>query len=74
MRSIPQHRRILGESVRAFRKQARLSQEKLAEKADLNTTYISDMERGEEIISADELVSSRSATPQQRAEGHPPRS
>jgi len=33
-----------------------LSQEKLAEKADLNTTYISDVERGEENISVDALV------------------
>jgi transcriptional regulator with XRE-family HTH domain len=33
-----------------------LSQEKLAEKADLNTTYISDVERGVENISLDALI------------------
>jgi transcriptional regulator with XRE-family HTH domain len=56
VRSFPKHRRILGENIRLFRKQARLSQEKLAEKADLNTTYISDVERGVENISLDALV------------------
>lgn len=56
VRSNPKHRRILGENVRASRKRAGLSQEKLAEKADLNTTYISDVERGEENISVDALV------------------
>lgn len=33
-----------------------MSQEKLAEKADLNTTYVSAVERGEENISVDALV------------------
>lgn len=56
VRSFPKHRRILGENIRVARKQARMSQEKLAEKADLNTTYISDVERGEENISVDALV------------------
>jgi DNA-binding XRE family transcriptional regulator len=56
VRSFRKHRRILGENIRACRKQARMSQEKLAEKADLNTTYVSDVERGEENISVDALV------------------
>jgi len=56
VRSFPKHRRILGENIRVARKQCGLSQEKLAEKADLNTTYISDVERGEENISVDALV------------------
>ena len=38
-----------------------MSQEKLAEKADLNTTYVSDVERGEENISMDALVRVASA-------------
>jgi transcriptional regulator with XRE-family HTH domain len=33
-----------------------MSQEKLAERADLNTTYVSAVERGEENISVDALV------------------
>jgi DNA-binding XRE family transcriptional regulator len=56
VRSSPKHRRILGENIRAARKQAHFSQEKLAEKADLNTTYVSDVERGRENISLDTLV------------------
>ena len=37
----------LGESVRARRKRARWSQEKLAEKAGCTRNYIGDIERGE---------------------------
>ena len=56
MGSLPKHRRILGENIRVSRKRAHLSQEKLAEKADLNPNYISDVERGKENISVDALV------------------
>ena len=34
MRSIPKHRKVLGENIRLHRNQAELSQEKLAEKAE----------------------------------------
>lgn len=54
--SIPQHRRILGEAVRCYRKQTGLSQEKLAEKADLSPVFISLVERGVENISVDALA------------------
>lgn len=50
------HRRILGENIRAARKRAGFSQEKLAEKANLNPTYVSDVERGVENVSFDVLV------------------
>ena len=50
------YRRILGETIRARRKQARVSQEKLAEKADLNPKYLSEVERGRANISLDALV------------------
>jgi transcriptional regulator with XRE-family HTH domain len=50
------HRRLLGEAIRAKRKKARLSQEKLAEKADLSTVFISRVERGKESPSVDSLV------------------
>jgi transcriptional regulator with XRE-family HTH domain len=53
---VPQHRRILGESIRAFRKGAQLSQEKLAERADLSTVFISNVERGKDTISIDALA------------------
>ena len=41
-----QHRRILGDTVRAKRVKAEMSQEALAEKADLSTVFISRVERG----------------------------
>ncbi|HWD92914.1 MAG TPA: helix-turn-helix transcriptional regulator [Verrucomicrobiae bacterium] len=50
------HRKILGEQVRLYRKLSRLTQEKLAEKAELVPTYISDVERGSVNISVDALV------------------
>ena len=53
---IQQHRRLLGEAIRAKRKKARLSQEALAEKADLSTVFISRVERGKESPSVDSLV------------------
>jgi transcriptional regulator with XRE-family HTH domain len=53
VRSIPQHRRTLGETIRTLRKQAGFSQERLAEKADLSPVYISRIECGKENISVD---------------------
>jgi ribosome-binding protein aMBF1 (putative translation factor) len=50
------HRRVLGEAVRTYRRRARLSQEKLAEKAQLHPVYISAVERGAKTISMDALV------------------
>jgi transcriptional regulator with XRE-family HTH domain len=44
-----QHRKILkefGKSVRAHRQRLGVSQEKLAEFADLHRTYVADIERG----------------------------
>ena len=46
----------MGEAVRATRKKAGISQEKLAEKADLSTVFISRIERGVESPSVDNLV------------------
>jgi transcriptional regulator with XRE-family HTH domain len=54
--AIQKHRRLLGEAVRAKRKEAGFSQEKLAEKADLSTVFISRVERGVESPSVDNLV------------------
>jgi transcriptional regulator with XRE-family HTH domain len=56
MAAIQRHRRLLGEAVRSKRRQAGLSQEKLAEKADLSTVFISRIERGKESPSVDNLV------------------
>lgn len=42
----PYHRRVVGDKIRAYRKQACLTQEKLAEKADLHHNFIGEVERG----------------------------
>jgi DNA-binding XRE family transcriptional regulator len=51
-----QQLKILGESIRKHRKQARMSQERLAEKADLHPVYIGKIERGEQWISLHALL------------------
>ena len=56
MSASQQHRRILGETIRAKRAKADLSQEALAEKATLSTVFISRIERGVESPSLDSLV------------------
>jgi transcriptional regulator with XRE-family HTH domain len=56
---VPTHlkyRRILGEAIRIHRKSSKLSQEKLAEKADLHPVYVSAVERGVKNISMDALM------------------
>ena len=50
------HRRIVGEIVRTYRKKAQLSQERLAEKADLSPKYLGEVERGMVNISLDALM------------------
>jgi transcriptional regulator with XRE-family HTH domain len=50
------HRKLLGESIRSFRKAAGFSQEKLAEKADLHRNFIGELERGEKASTIDSLV------------------
>ena len=53
---VKRHRKIIGETIRTHRKTSKLSQEKLAEKADLSSVFISQIERGAENISLDALV------------------
>lgn len=50
------HRRIVGQKIRALRKLAFLSQEELAEKADLSYKYLGEVERGVVNISLDSLM------------------
>jgi transcriptional regulator with XRE-family HTH domain len=50
------HRRILGETIRSYRKSAGMSQEKLAEKADLHHNYVGEIERGEKAATIDTLL------------------
>jgi DNA-binding XRE family transcriptional regulator len=48
-------RKDIGANVRAFRKQAGLSQASLAEKADLHPVYIGQVERGTKAVSVEAL-------------------
>jgi transcriptional regulator with XRE-family HTH domain len=50
------YRRITGQKIRAFRKKAGLSQEKLAEKSDLSYKYLGEVERGSVNVSLDSLA------------------
>ena len=56
MSAIQKHRRLLGETLRGKRKDAGFSQEKLAERADLSTVFISRIERGIESPTVDNLL------------------
>jgi transcriptional regulator with XRE-family HTH domain len=49
-------RKVLGETIRTQREAADLSQEKLAELADLSRNYIGELERGETNVSIEALV------------------
>ncbi len=55
MSGIGKVRKELGGNVRTFRKKARLSQETLAEKAELHPVYISQVERGTKAVSVEAL-------------------
>lgn len=50
------HRNIIGEAIRLRRKQAKLTQEQLAELVNLNPKYLGEVERGEKIISIEALL------------------
>jgi transcriptional regulator with XRE-family HTH domain len=52
----PKHRKLIGDSIRECRKKSGLSQEELAEKADLHPVYISQVERAERAITIDSLL------------------
>lgn len=51
-----QNLKILGDAIRRYREKAGLSQEKLAEKAELHPVYIGKIERGEQWISLHALL------------------
>ncbi len=50
------HRKVIGEAIRLHRREANLTQEKLAEMSDLNPKYLGEIERGEKIISIEALL------------------
>jgi transcriptional regulator with XRE-family HTH domain len=45
------YQRAIGETIRKYRKVNKLSQEKLAERADLHPVYFGQVERGEQTVS-----------------------
>jgi transcriptional regulator with XRE-family HTH domain len=51
-----EHRKILGETIRSIRRGEGISQEALAEMADLHHNFIGEIERGEKAASIDTLV------------------
>lgn len=55
------HRKTIGDAIRETRKAAGISQEKLAEKAELHHNFIGEVERGEKTISVDSLMRIASA-------------
>ena len=42
-----EHRKVLGRTIRQHRNRRQISQEKLAELADLHHNYVGELERGE---------------------------
>ena len=50
------HRKLIGDAIRGHRKQAKLTQERLAELVNLNSKYLGEVERGEKIISIEALL------------------
>jgi transcriptional regulator with XRE-family HTH domain len=50
------HRKVVAKNVRAFRQKLGLSQEALAEKAEMHWTYISGVERCKYNVSLDSIV------------------
>jgi transcriptional regulator with XRE-family HTH domain len=50
------HERLIGENIRKHRKTMKLTQERLAEKADLHPVYLGQVERAEQRVSVYALV------------------
>jgi transcriptional regulator with XRE-family HTH domain len=46
-------RKVFGEAIRAYRENAGLTQEKLAERADMHHNFIGEVERGKHGVFAD---------------------
>lgn len=49
-------RKLLGQGIRKYRKAAGFTQEKLAEKVDLNPVYVGQIERGYKVPTVDVLL------------------
>ena len=51
-----EHRKALGKIIRTCRERAGISQETLAERAELHHNYVGEVERGEKAATIDTLV------------------
>ena len=49
-------RKLLGGGIRRYRQSSRLTQEKLAERVDLNPVYLGQIERGYKVPTVDVLL------------------
>jgi transcriptional regulator with XRE-family HTH domain len=49
-------RKLLGGGIRKYRKRARLTQERLAERIDINPVYMGQIERGYKVPTIDVLL------------------
>lgn len=56
MPSKPDYRRKIGQRIRAYRHEAGLTIEKLAERADLHHNFIGELERGKYDLSVGALI------------------
>ena len=56
MQAIPKQYKVIGETIRAYRKKAGLTQERLSELADLHPNHIGEIERGETFVSLLALI------------------
>jgi transcriptional regulator with XRE-family HTH domain len=54
--AIPKHCKLLGDAIRGHRRKAGLTQERLAELADLHPNYLGEIERGENTVSLAALL------------------
>ena len=54
--SVRRHREVFGDRVRTVRLAEGLSQEDLAETADIHRTYLSSVERGQRNVGLDNIV------------------
>ncbi len=52
----PKNRKLLGTGIRRYRKLEGLTQERLAEKVDLNPVYLGQIERGYKVPTVDVLL------------------
>jgi transcriptional regulator with XRE-family HTH domain len=58
---VPSHRGMVGETIRAYRKQRHMTQERLAERVDFHHNFIGEVERGNMKSSLGSLVKSAKA-------------